>query len=105
LKEFYPSIFAYLVQAIAASFSFLIKHVSFSIFNIQYTIVNPNGWGGRIRTSGCRNQNPVPYRLATPQIPGWLTRVRCPAVQAITQIPAVFSGIDEFKIFLKDRIR
>jgi hypothetical protein len=63
------------------------------------------GWGGRIRTSGCRNQNPVPYHLATPQIPGWLTRVRCPAVQAITQIPAVFSGIDEFKIFLKDRIR
>jgi hypothetical protein len=47
----------------------------------------------------------VPYHLATPQIPGWLTRVRCPAVQAITQIPAVFSGIDEFKIFLKDRIR
>ena len=25
------------------------------------------GWGGRIRTSACRNQNPVPYRLATPQ--------------------------------------
>jgi hypothetical protein len=26
-----------------------------------------NGWGGRDRTSACRNQNPVPYRLATPQ--------------------------------------
>jgi hypothetical protein len=25
------------------------------------------GWGGRDRTSECRNQNPVPYRLATPQ--------------------------------------
>ncbi len=25
------------------------------------------GWGGRIRTYGCGNQNPVPYRLATPQ--------------------------------------
>src|SRR5580704_3215360 len=25
------------------------------------------GWGGRIRTSECRNQNPVPYHLATPQ--------------------------------------
>ncbi len=24
------------------------------------------GWGGRDRTSECRNQNPVPYRLATP---------------------------------------
>lgn len=26
-----------------------------------------NGWGGRIRTHECRDQNPVPYRLATPQ--------------------------------------
>jgi hypothetical protein len=25
-----------------------------------------NGWGGRIRTSGCENQNLVPYHLATP---------------------------------------
>jgi hypothetical protein len=25
------------------------------------------GWGGRDRTFECRNQNPVPYRLATPQ--------------------------------------
>jgi hypothetical protein len=24
------------------------------------------GWGGRIRTSAWRNQNPLPYRLATP---------------------------------------
>jgi hypothetical protein len=31
------------------------------------------GWGGRIRTSAWRNQNPLPYRLATPQsawVPG-----------------------------------
>ena len=26
-----------------------------------------NGWGGRIRTYGTRDQNPLPYRLATPQ--------------------------------------
>src|SRR5665647_3304150 len=26
-----------------------------------------SGWGGMIRTSGCRDQNPVPYHLATPQ--------------------------------------
>jgi hypothetical protein len=26
------------------------------------------GWGGRIRTSVWRNQNPLPYRLATPQL-------------------------------------
>src|SRR4249920_559985 len=26
-----------------------------------------NGWGGRIRTSVWRDQNPLPYRLATPQ--------------------------------------
>jgi hypothetical protein len=25
------------------------------------------GWGGRIRTSAWRNQNPLPYHLATPQ--------------------------------------
>src|SRR4051812_9141397 len=25
------------------------------------------GWGARIRTWECWNQNPVPYRLATPQ--------------------------------------
>ncbi|MEA2951832.1 MAG: hypothetical protein QOJ96_1352 [Alphaproteobacteria bacterium] len=28
------------------------------------------GWGGRIRTSGWRNQNPLPYHLATPQRAG-----------------------------------
>jgi hypothetical protein len=27
------------------------------------------GWGGRIRTYVWRNQNPLPYRLATPQFP------------------------------------
>lgn len=26
-----------------------------------------NGWGARIRTWVCRNQNPMPYHLATPQ--------------------------------------
>src|SRR2546421_28336 len=26
------------------------------------------GWGGRIRTSEWRDQNPLPYHLATPQI-------------------------------------
>lgn len=26
-----------------------------------------NGWGGRDRTSECRYQKPMPYRLATPQ--------------------------------------
>ena len=26
------------------------------------------GWGGRIRTSVWRDQNPLPYRLATPQL-------------------------------------
>ncbi len=28
---------------------------------------NSDGWGGRDRTYECRNQNPVPYHLATPQ--------------------------------------
>jgi hypothetical protein len=30
-------------------------------------ILNQAGWGGRIRTSECGLQRPVPYRLATPQ--------------------------------------
>ncbi len=34
--------------------------------NINYL---DTGWGGRIRTSAWRNQNPLPYRLATPQKP------------------------------------
>src|SRR3954447_5523561 len=29
------------------------------------------GWGGRDRTSEWRNQNPLPYRLATPQLAGF----------------------------------
>src|SRR6266576_6051166 len=29
--------------------------------------ISKNGWGGRDRTYECRNQNPVPYHLATPQ--------------------------------------
>ncbi len=35
-----------------------------SLKTIKRTIV---GWGGRDRTYECRNQNPVPYHLATPQ--------------------------------------
>ena len=26
------------------------------------------GWGGRIRTYGTRDQNPMPYHLATPHL-------------------------------------
>jgi hypothetical protein len=29
--------------------------------------IEKGGWGARDRTWECRNQNPVPYRLATPQ--------------------------------------
>src|SRR6266566_8669740 len=32
--------------------------------------VGMGGWGGRDRTSEWRNQNPLPYRLATPQQSG-----------------------------------
>src|SRR5271167_4489998 len=32
------------------------------------------GWGGRIRTSESRNQNPLPYHLATPQAPRHVNR-------------------------------
>lgn len=33
----------------------------------QNTLIRKNGWGARIRTSECQDQNLVPYRLATPQ--------------------------------------
>src|SRR6185369_414375 len=32
-----------------------------------WSLVESVGWGGRDRTYECRNQNPVPYHLATPQ--------------------------------------
>ena len=34
--------------------------------NGPYSLNKLFGWGGRIRTYECGNQNPVPYRLATP---------------------------------------
>src|SRR5437016_6274931 len=34
--------------------------------------VSKTGWGGRIRTSEWRDQNPLPYHLATPQHPSFL---------------------------------
>ena len=40
------------------------KHESCRVPHLQALIT---GWGGRIRTSEWRNQNPLPYHLATPQ--------------------------------------
>ena len=34
-------------------------------------IIYIDGWGGRIRTYGTRDQNPMPYHLATPQLFYW----------------------------------
>jgi hypothetical protein len=34
---------------------------------VRHNPLKSFGWGGRIRTSAWRNQNPLPYRLATPQ--------------------------------------
>ncbi len=36
-------------------------------FRRTHCFPGKNGWGGRIRTHGWRDQNPLPYRLATPQ--------------------------------------
>src|SRR5436309_4607580 len=33
-----------------------------------------DGWGGRIRTSGCWNQNPVSYHLTTPHLEAGTSR-------------------------------
>jgi hypothetical protein len=35
---------------------------------IRRKLLKSFGWGGRIRTSAWRNQNPLPYRLATPPL-------------------------------------
>ena len=37
------------------------------ILKRQQSYLFGDGWGGRIRTYGTRDQNPLPYRLATPQ--------------------------------------
>jgi hypothetical protein len=51
-------------------------NISRSLNELQLTRFSPHlvgrkeqapGWGGRIRTSVWRNQNPLPYHLATPQ--------------------------------------
>ncbi|KAF0120558.1 MAG: hypothetical protein FD151_1614 [bacterium] len=34
---------------------------------MDYLVSKKTSWGGRIRTSEYRNQNPVTYRLSTPQ--------------------------------------
>jgi hypothetical protein len=39
-----------------------------SFSNSLRSLEKLGGWGGRDRTFECRNQNPVPYRLATPQL-------------------------------------
>jgi hypothetical protein len=39
----------------------------FSIISRERLQTELVGWGGRIRTSEWRNQNPLPYHLATPQ--------------------------------------
>jgi hypothetical protein len=41
--------------------------VSCGTATIQQLCGLANGWGARIRTSEWRNQNPLPYHLATPQ--------------------------------------
>ena len=34
---------------------------------VSYCFIDEFGWGGRIRTYEWRDQNPLPYHLATPQ--------------------------------------
>src|SRR5208337_1249197 len=52
----------------------------FGVLNLRQVIDITNdintGWGGRIRTSAWRNQNPLPYRLATPQLAERLVRTK-----------------------------
>ena len=41
--------------------------VFFRLYPRDITLSRVAGWGARIRTWEWRNQNPLPYRLATPQ--------------------------------------
>src|SRR6185503_3296162 len=40
------------------------------------------GWGARIRTWEWRNQNPLPYHLATPQLGRWRRNIVAWAVES-----------------------
>ena len=51
-------------DALAASLGTRARFFPISDFG---SVARLTGWGGRVRTSECRNQNPVPYHLATPQ--------------------------------------
>ncbi len=44
-------------------------------FVSNFNLVEAFGWGGRDRTSAWGNQNPLPYRLATPQQAGRVAAV------------------------------
>ena len=47
-----------------------------------------NGWGGRIRTSEWRDQNPLPYHLATPQLNQPVTLRQLVPAQPSSTFPA-----------------
>src|SRR4029077_17479710 len=51
-----------------------------------------SGWGGRIRTSGWRNQNPLPYHLATPQRSARLERASPESGRTIVRAPRHRNG-------------
>jgi hypothetical protein len=51
-----------------------------------------HGWGGRIRTSGWRNQNPLPYHLATPQCSARLERALAESGRTIVRAPRHRNG-------------
>ncbi len=55
------------MMEVALLHQFILKSeviLNYSFFNIHYSFIC--GWGGRIRTSECRNQSPVSYHLTTP---------------------------------------
>lgn len=58
------------------------------LYFIQHYTLNLIGllWDGRIRTSESRDQNPLPYRLATPHLYLYLTPIN-------TNIRIVYSSI------------
>src|ERR1700676_3366625 len=66
----------------SAGFAFPVNSASVSDSTISVPKSIYSGWGGRIRTSEWRDQNPLPYHLATPQQSSTQHRMQRRAIQS-----------------------
>src|ERR1700681_3232185 len=66
----------------SAGFAFPVNRASVSDSTINVPWSDHSGWGGRIRTAEWRDQNPLPYHLATPQQSSTQHRMQRRAIQS-----------------------